>query len=384
MYNLSYTMISGSVIQAFLLELGISAASVSFYTAATQIVQVIVMLLASGLMDKAKKPLKLYVFATFFQIFIHMVLLLTCNVKLSVNTAFVLIFVSSIFSFLFYGIHSILSYKIPYYIMDMNDYGKIMGKSGVTLGICGSLFSALLTWCVGRYEYFPAMTVFYAAGIVMLIFSGVVSLKYNVLDVAVKYEAQPKEKINLLRYKPFRTLCLPDFLRGFNTGIYLLAAVIGYELGILDLEKATLLTVLSQVGTVAGCYVYSKISKPEREGIIIMLASVLFFVFMPLAVIGKSATLFCVMYLVTKFVLTFVDYSTPTLVTQIVDYKCIGQYSAWRMLLHTGGVALGGVALTYMLSVFGGVITLVISAGCQLISGVTYYIYSRKDGMKSE
>ena len=136
-------MITGSVIQAFLLELGVSGANVSLYTAATQIVQVVVMLLASGLMDKVRKPLKLYAVATFLQIFMHVVLITLCNIKMPVNVAFIMIFASSMLSFVFYGIHSILSYKIPYYIMDMNDYGKIMGKSGVTLGICGFVFSPL-------------------------------------------------------------------------------------------------------------------------------------------------------------------------------------------------------------------------------------------------
>ena len=71
-----------------------------------------------------------------------------------------------------------------------------------------------------------------------------------------------------------------------------------------------------------------------------------------------------------------IDYGVPTAITKIVDYRCIGQYSAWRMVLHTLGTALGGIAVPYLMSALGAVGTLILAGALQAMSGAVYYWYT--------
>ena len=105
---------------------------------------------------------------------------------------------------------------------------------------------------------------------------------------------------------------------------------------------------------------------------------------MPLLIAGKSAVSFFAVYFILNIVLNFVNYGVPVAVTKMVDYRYIGQYSAWRMLLHTFGTALGSGCTTFLLNFIGGFATLALAGICQLVSSVAYYICIKKYSLDRE
>ena len=58
LYNSAYLLTTGSVIQAFMTECKISESFISFYVAILQLVQVFIMLLVSGRIERTKNIIK--------------------------------------------------------------------------------------------------------------------------------------------------------------------------------------------------------------------------------------------------------------------------------------------------------------------------------------
>lgn len=377
LYNCSVILINGSVIQTFLMEYGVSGKSVSLYVSLMQIIQVLMMIAVSGIIEKIRNVIKSYSWIAFAKVILLITLMFFSLMNfIKVYVAFISIFAVSIITHVFFGITNVLCYKLPYHIMDINDYGKVTNITGIMIGIGGSLFSAFIMWLTKRFEYFSVMAVLYAFGAVMMFISLILGLNFKACHI--HYENKECEKnVNIFRYKPFIVLFIPNLLRGFCAGIFGVAAVIGYHYKILDSSNANALALLLQVSMIVGCLIYSLISKMKKEGIVILIASLGIAISLPTMLIGKSPTIFMLMYFVGNFALNFINYGVPIAVTRIVEYDYIGRYSAWRMMLHTLGAAIGGSSITFMLNTLGGVPTLLIGGVCQVISGLSYYIYMK-------
>ena len=74
----------------------------------------------------------------------------------------------------------------------------------------------------------------------------------------------------------------------------------------------------------------------------------------------------------------YISYGVPVIVAENIDYNCLGQYTAWRMALFTGGVAIGGVLVPILLELIGGSGTLLVSGLAMLPCGVGYYLFDRQ------
>ena len=105
-----------------------------------------------------------------------------------------------------------------------------------------------------------------------------------------------------------------------------------------------------------------------------MILSLILMAIMPLMVEG-GVMQFYVVFFLSQFIACVIGVAVPTAVTEFVDYSHIGEYTAWRMLLHTGGISLSGVLITPMLKTSGAFFTLVVAAAAQLVSGAVYYLY---------
>ena len=157
--------------------------------------------------------------------------------------------------------------------------------------------------------------------------------------------------------------------------------VIGYSAGILDKSSAATFAVILQVAAMAGCFIYAFIAQKINDGKLIFLSSIAVAVLTPFMMVGKSKIVFFTVFFFANIAFNFIAYGVPTAVTKIVHYNCIGQYSAWRMVIHTLGVAVGGVAVTYLMELFGIYVTLIIAGACQVVSGAAYYIAMKDRGI---
>lgn len=371
-------MINGSVLQSCMLEIGIVAGRVSFFVSAMQIIQVAIMLGISKYTEKIKKIFPVYALTSIIQLLISGIMLFMCYANnISADIKFYVIFAVGMVANIALGAYNVISYMIPYRIMDMDRYGSVMGISGTICGIIGIVFSSVLAFFLERYAYIDVIKVFYITAIVFTVTVALIILSFR--DNGYKGDGSSKEKIKLFSYKPFTSLIIPNLLRGFNSGAILLLLTIGYHIKIINSVSAGYFVVITNASMILSCVCYSFIARFNRDKWIIVISSIVMAVFMPFMCFGGNTTVFLSVYAIVYFVFNLINYSVPVLVTKIVGYEIIGQYSSWRMLLHTLGGALAGVVCIPMIDIFGTIPALIIIGAMQLISGATYFICASKN-----
>ena len=154
-------------------------------------------------------------------------------------------------------------------------------------------------------------------------------------------------------------------------------AVIGYSCDVLDSTGAGILVTLAQFATLTGCFMYSMLDGKLKDGTLTMLSGIAFCLLLPFMLLGNSQKVFLTVYFLVYLFYNFVNYAVPVLVARNIDYACIGQYSAWRMALHTVGTAIGSAMVPMLLKQVGGVGSLIVCGVLLLICGVCYYRFER-------
>lgn len=383
-YNTAVMLMSGSVIQAFLLENGANETAISLYLSVFQMVQVVTMLILSMFVDKIKNIVKASALLALSQLGFFAALIAICVFNnVTITFKYALVFSVGILTSIIQACKNIFSYKMPYFVIRMSRYGRITGMTGVVLGVTGSLISAAMAYFTGNYNYNIVMLCFFIFGGLLLVldFGMVMSYDLSQPNETITETNNGKGKLKeLLSYKPFTALLIPNLLRGFCSGILSVCMTIGFSMGITNSSSGAVLSMLMQLAVILSCVVYSFIAKANsNDGKIILIASIALVLFMPAMLSGKDIKFFYILYFLCYFAVTFVDYSVPVAVTKLVDYDYIGIYTSWRMLIHTLGIAISNALLTPMLSVFGGKFTMLIAAICQLMSGVLYYRFLAKN-----
>lgn len=375
-YNCALLLMSGSLLQTFLLESGISEKQTSIYVSVLQIVQMLTMLLASKTVENIKNIVRSIFVSIICQLPIFAVMFLFCiENNISVGNKYVIMLVVSIIINIFQGIHSILFYKLPYHIIDIEDYGKLIGDCGVFSGIASLAFSGVLNYFIKRKIYFTVMAAFYIIGGFLLAAAAFIALSYRTCDIHYK---SIKEK-SIFTYKPFYQLLMPNFFRGVSTGMFNMITVIGYHYNILDARLASILVVISQIALISSNLLYSFLATRKRDGFSILISGIIFCIVAPLMLVGHSGVMFLSMYAIAYFFVNIINCGVPVIVAKHVNYNYVGQYSAWRMAIHALGTAVGGTIVVYLLDYCGGYITMGICGGLLLICVICYYLLEKRE-----
>lgn len=377
MSSVALVMVTGSIIQAFMLNNGVGEKQVTAYLSVVQLVQVAAMLLFSLFVDRVKNVLRTFALAQLFPVSLIFAQAFFCIVPApSVGVLYSVLFTVGLAVNAVQAVYNTLNYKVPYHIFSMKEYGENTARAGVAVGILGTVFSAGMSYFTAKYDYNAAMLVFFIIGIALLTFAFIITLSIKPIE---PIEKTKKEKpINIFRYKPFYMLIIPNLLRGFCSGILLVSMTIGHREGITDNSSSAVLTTLLQLATLIACFIYSVIAKFGKEGKILLFAGIALGVTMPVMFVSSSKLLFYVMYFLANFSNVFIDYCVPVSVVKIVEYEYIGQYSSYRMLLHTLGIALSSAVVMNMVESLGATLTAVIAVLCMQVCTFTYYIYLKR------
>ena len=68
------------------------------------------------------------------------------------NSIYGVILAGSIICNLALGLYNVLTYKLPYSIFNINDYGRIGSVVGILSGVISIGVSFLLSYCVGKFD----------------------------------------------------------------------------------------------------------------------------------------------------------------------------------------------------------------------------------------
>lgn len=382
-YSCANLLATGTVIQTFMLEIGINESKVSFYISAMQVIQTLIMLLISKAVENIKNVFSgLAVAYSAYIPFFAVMLYLCISNGITLETKYIIIFIVGFVLNSFYGVISTLSYKLPHKIMDIKNYGSMIGQSGVISGIACILITAVMSLFIEKFSYFSVMSAVSIAGIVFGFLAVVLCFMFTPISNEIKGNSDIK--INIFKYKPFYQLIIPNFMRGFNYGIVNLITVIGYYCNILDSDSASIVAIITHVAMLLSSQSYVFLAKKCANGLLCLISSVIVCIVAPFMVLTGIKSIFYILYFVIFLFVNYISISIPVLVAEKIDYNCLGQYTAWRMALFTFGIGAGGVVVPLLLKYVGAIGTLVVCGIAVLPCGIGYYMFERQSKIQEK
>lgn len=376
LWNIISILTSGALLQTFLLEKGLTEDTVGYFFAAVQFLQIVIMLFFSGLMDRVRHVIRITALIHLLDLPLFVLLFAMCFTAGGDYTAPV--FLCGLICNVAIGLYNILAYKLPYHIIDMKEYGHVLGVSSLLGSFFSLLVSLLLTFLQQAAGYFSAMKIVFATGFVAAALFAALTFSLRPVQSGIDRTEEKTKRINLLRYPPFTQLILPNLLRGFCLGMLSMAVTIGYFAGLLDKSGASVLLVITQAVSIAGSLLYTFLAGKER--ILLAVTGVCMAVFIPLMALFGPVP-FLIFYGIAYFCLIIVNVAVPVAVTKIIDYEVAGQYNGWRMLLNTVGTFLASLVCVPLLRGVGTFVTLLITGLAQLAAGLLYAYCLRKRGL---
>ena len=365
--------LGGTLLQTFLIESGFSEENVTVLLSVLQIIQIVTIFGFSSIADRLRGYKNIMAFAIFAALPLTVYFIILSFSPGNAGGTFWFLALGAIFN-IYLGINNILSYKLPYAVMDMSRYGIYNSVSGVVIGSLGFGVSVLLSFLQSKFDFFAIMRVVYILTLAFVILMSAVTFSLKESKIQLEY-AQEKKKSNVLKYKPFVVLIIPNVLRGFCTGIIGMVATIGYFIGRVDSTSAAIIMTVTSVASILASLAYSFLTRKIREKHILLASSTLTCLFMALMVLFQGTTEYIVFYTLAYFFMYFVSISVPVSISRTIHYDIIGQYTGGRMLLHTLGTSIAGFVCIPMIKLLGTELAIIISGATQLISGICYYFF---------
>lgn len=369
--------ITGTVLQTFLLESGVGEHAVSVFESTVLILQSLVMTISSGMVEKIKNPVNSYAVTATLRGIIMLPMLLLCVVRgMPARQVFIVIVIFKFISTLFEGVYAVVCYKLPYHVIQMKDYGRLSALGGLMGGVFATVLSASVAYLTDRIGFFNGTKYVLCFGLAATLFNFFIVKSMKLTESYKNHTISTKtsSKESIFRYKPFYLLLIPNLCRGICTGVLNVAVIIGYHFKTIDGNSAFIVTVILQITTILGTILYTALCNRIIDGTMILAASVSVLVAMPFMT-NFGTSVFLAAFFVARLATGIIDITIPVAVVKIVDYAHIGRYSAWRMIAHTLGTALGSGTAIVVAEAFGGITAMLISGLCMFFCGVAYYVY---------
>ena len=371
-YQLTLLTMGATLLQSYLIERGFSEESTGFFFSSMRAVQVAVILLTMFAAERCRRPRIPTAFVCLGAIPLALYfLLLPEGVGISALPLYLLGGVLNVA----FGVYNILSYRLPYAVMDMRDYGRISGLAGAVSALL-TLLASLAISLLGEIVAFDTLmrTAFAATAVFALVgFLATLTLRETPLALPDPSEGRP----SLLRYRPFTALIPATLLRGLSAGIVALAATLGYMAGLLDSRSASLMVILTGVVTMLGGFAYTFLTTRVAPRPLLLVACTGAALTLPLMPLGGTP-LFLAAFSLATFFITLVDYAVPVTVTRFVDHGMISRYTGGRMLLHNLGITLSGFLGVWLSERIGILLPLVLAGGMLLAFGLLFCRYLKK------
>ena len=325
----------GTIMQQFLLHRDVSPTLVGIYTTLVSAVQMVAMMLFSGVSERTATPLKyctrillgiagitlVYVPLVYFDIGPQLTFLLVC-----------------LFSIIQISLHSckyIYDYRINYQIVNPKKYGTMLFLGNAFTGVAGVAFSWLFAWMIdtnsGGNPYFICMVLTLALMLVTVFFNARLKTIYA-LPTHKKDQLGLKQQFHIVMAdRSFRQLLIPNMLRGITlsvTGCIVLFALV------MDIDESgrAKIPLVCAAATALASVVYMALAKKLSVGAINIIGGILTcgMIFMP----RGNTTGFLILFFIAYLGRIIVDNAVPTMLFPIIDPKIAGSYNAWRCVLY--------------------------------------------------
>ncbi len=385
-YSVALLFTSTSVIQIFLTELGITSTPIGIFTSLLSVVNVLTNIGFSAYADRChhvKRTISLLCIPIGCCFLLLLPLCLSRG--LDAGVTFLLTAAVCLIQMLFITMYSVLEYKLPYSIIDVNQYGRFSSINGIIVGIASTAASYVLSKLLESYPYFTVLSIGFGVGGGFMFLASVIN---STLDTSRGLSlSQPghtdteKNSIfaglhKIMRSASFRRLLLPNFFRGFHMGMLNVAAVIAVSCGF-DTATASRLVTVTFLGNILGSVVYMTASGHIESRKLCLTGSIVTCVGVLLPF--GTPNVFLAVYFVMVMGKILVDYAIPSQVYAAIkpDIACL--YQTWRLIVTTAGSVLSAAVSGFFIEYISVTGFLVIASVCQVICGVSYFRWRSGD-----
>ena len=377
LYTTGFMFCSGTILQTFMINVGMSDAEISTYNAVIQFVQAAAILAMAFLADKIRRVLKVYASICLAMSIIAISLILCVFVRSDLAAVKWIIFAASVVTYFLLGVRNAFDYKICYEIFDMKNLGKIMGAAIAVSGLISFGVSAAYSYSVAKLDYYDVMTAFFILSAIAMIFSSVAAFTYKKVNDTSAPERKSGLDFSAFKNKKLGALMVPSFVRGFSCGIIALITVVGFSSGVLNTETATYVSLLTQITTFTGNMLFSILCRRIKTRMLLIASSVVLGAVLPLSVAGGGLAWFLIGFGISNFALMMANVSIPVLVCEIVPYEQIGSFTCIRMMIYTVGSVVASVVYKPLSDAVGFVWLFIIAGVMQIICGAGHFIVSK-------
>ena len=373
-YNVGFMFCSGAIIQTFLLQAGFSEKQVYLFNSLIQIAQVVMMVVMTVLSSRIKR-VKLVTGVSYLSLsLLAIVFLLGAINKDLLGETFVVVtfFVAGITN-LGVGIYTIMSYCLPYYTIDMAEYGKMSGLGVMFSGGCSFILSFVHTFVVSKFDYMQSMVWFFILAIICFILTSIICLSMKEIGKQEREESSKEDVIAVFKNKDTYALLIPNFARGLAAGIMSVITVVAISMKILDEQSSSLVNVIMQIAMFAGNFIYIFAYKKLSSKNLLVISTIGICVSLPFCVMGGNVW-FLVLFFLAYLFRMIVDTAIPVLVTEIIPQNQIGAFTSIRMLVFTGAQAVATLIIMPIVGVVGYNGLMIFAVVMQAICGAGYFL----------
>ncbi|MBE6541376.1 MAG: MFS transporter [Ruminococcaceae bacterium] len=386
------TLFSGGVLwQSMLLYYGISNTVIGTLGSIATFSQIIAMIMNIFVADRIKNPIKIIALCSLSGLLYFPVIIITFRVMEGAILApvlFTVIFIYNIFT----GISGVISYKLPYLIYKIENYGRVVAVQGVISNIFTTVLGIAAPIIIAMIDYETAMLIMY---IVCAIVSVITTLLYFSMKVINKHEQRDQEgkavlpKFSLKKLfiqDNVRVLFMPNLLRGISSGIIGSVALFAAKMFDVTASDLSVIATLGTAAAIIGSLIFSLLGKKNVMKYLCLVSCIIFGICAILMPFSKSFIVFLVLYTILMCFSIIVDGTIPVLMTYFIPYEEIGVNTSLRLIITYVGTmvsqSLTGIILDLEISnTILPIIALLVTAGVtRFVTGYVYYRYSKKCG----
>lgn len=376
-YNVGFTFSTGAVMQTFLIQVGFSPEQVYILNSLMQIMQVIMMLVLTFLSGKIKRVKMVTSLSHLSLSLLTGVFLLgAINPELIKNGYVIAVFIVSAISYVGVGLSTILSYCLPYYTIDMKDYGKMTGISTAIAGGVSFLASLVYSLLLSKFSYMKTTATFFVIAIVCFVLTSIVCASMREKTIEMKENQGNNDVIAVFRNKNTYLLLIPNFTRGLSVGILNVIAAIAISKSILNETTSSYLNVILQIAAFAGNIFFAFAYKKYSSKNLLLLATLGVCISFPFSLELGVVGFFCCFTIASFFRFVF-DTAIPVIITEIIPQEQIAPYTSIRMLIFTGAQAVATLLITPLKASIGYTGVLVFATVMLFICGIMYYVVAK-------
>ncbi len=377
-YNVGFTFCTGAIMQTFLIQAGFSAQQVYLLNSLMQVMQVAMMLVLTFLSGKIKR-VKTVTSISYLSLSLLTVVFLigAINPELIKHGYVIAVFIVAAISYVGVGLYTILAYCLPYYTIDMKDYGKMTGISTAIAGGASFLMSLAYSILLSKFSYMKITAAFFVIAIICFVLTSIVCASMRAKSVEASEEDQSRNDVTaVFKNKNTYILLIPNFTRGLSVGIFNVIATIAISTSILNETTSSYVNVILQIATFTGNMFFALAYKKFSTKNLLLLATLGVCISFPLSLEFGVVGFFCC-FAIASFFRFVIDIAIPVIITEIIPEEQIGPYTSIRMLIFTGAQAVATLIITPLNAMIGYTGVLIFATVMLFICGIMYYAVAR-------